>query len=86
MTTIRDRSNTYDLGAGLKGCDGGIDERQREEFFFASLSPSFSGSTEVTRELCYVGMSTFSNADRPRPVSTPVRWEQAVHCEGLAAR
>jgi hypothetical protein len=41
----------YDLGAGHTGCDGGIDERPREEGFFASLSPPFSGKTEVAREL-----------------------------------
>jgi hypothetical protein len=41
----------YDLGAGLAGCDGGIDERPREESFSASLSPPFSGKTEVTRGL-----------------------------------
>jgi hypothetical protein len=41
----------YDLGAGLTGCDGGIDERPREEAFFTSLPPSFSDKTEVTREL-----------------------------------
>jgi hypothetical protein len=40
-----------DLGAGLTGCDGEIDERPREEGFFASLSPPFFGKTEVTREL-----------------------------------
>jgi hypothetical protein len=39
----------YDLGARLTGCDGGIDERPREEGFFASLSTPFSGKTEVTR-------------------------------------
>jgi hypothetical protein len=41
----------YDLGAGFTGCGGGIDERQREEGFFASLSPPTFGKTEVTREL-----------------------------------
>jgi hypothetical protein len=30
---------------------GGIDERPREEVFFASLSPPSFGKTEVTREL-----------------------------------
>jgi hypothetical protein len=38
-------------GAGLTGCDGRIDERRREECFFASLSPPFSGKTKFTREL-----------------------------------
>jgi hypothetical protein len=33
------------------GCDVGINERSREEGFFASLSPPFSGRTEVTREV-----------------------------------
>ena len=41
----------YDLGVGLTGCDGGIDERSREEGFFASLSPPISGKIEVMREL-----------------------------------
>jgi hypothetical protein len=40
-----------DLGAGLTGCDGGIDERRREEGFFPSLSPPIFGKTEVTWEL-----------------------------------
>jgi hypothetical protein len=40
-----------DLGAGLTGCDGGIDKRSREEVFLASLSPPIFGKTEVTREL-----------------------------------
>jgi hypothetical protein len=40
-----------DLGAGLTECGGGIDERPREEGFFASLSPFIFGKTEVTREL-----------------------------------
>jgi hypothetical protein len=46
-----DGRSGYDLGAGLAGYDGGIDERPREEGFFASLSPPFSGKTEVTRNL-----------------------------------
>jgi hypothetical protein len=33
----RDGRSTYDLGAGLSGCDGGIDERPREESFFGSF-------------------------------------------------
>jgi hypothetical protein len=41
----------YDLGTGFAGCDSGIDERPREEGFFASLSPPIFGKTEVTREL-----------------------------------
>jgi hypothetical protein len=41
----------YDLGAGFAGCDGGIDERPREEVFFANLSPPIFGKTEVTREI-----------------------------------
>ena len=41
----------YDFGAGFTGCGGGIDERPREEGFFASLSPPIFGKTEVTREL-----------------------------------
>jgi hypothetical protein len=47
----RDGRRGYDLGAGLTGYSGGIDEQPREEAFFASLSPPFSGKTEVTREL-----------------------------------
>jgi hypothetical protein len=47
----RDGRSGYDLGAGLTGCDGGVDGRPREEDFFASLSPPFSGKTEVMREL-----------------------------------
>jgi hypothetical protein len=62
-----------DLGAGLTGYDGGIDERPREEGFFASLSPPFSGKAEVTRELDKARPSPLSNTDRPRPVGTPVR-------------
>jgi hypothetical protein len=41
----------YDLGAGFTGCGGGVDERPREEGFFASVSPPIFGKTEVTREL-----------------------------------
>jgi hypothetical protein len=44
-------ANVNDLGAGFTGCGGGIDERQREEGFFASLSPPIFGKTEVTLEL-----------------------------------
>ena len=40
-----------DLGAGLTGCGGGIDERPYEEGFLASLSPPIFGKTEVTRDL-----------------------------------
>ena len=40
-----------DLGAGLTGCGGGIDERPREEGFFDNLSPPIFGETQVTREL-----------------------------------
>jgi hypothetical protein len=47
----RDGKSGYKLGAELTGCDGGIDERPREEVFSASLSSFFSGKTEVTREL-----------------------------------
>jgi hypothetical protein len=47
----RDGWSGYDLGAGLTGFDGGIDERPREEGFSAGLSPRFSGKTEVMREL-----------------------------------
>ena len=39
----------YDIGTGFTGCDGGIDERPREEGFFANLSPPIFGKTEVTR-------------------------------------
>jgi hypothetical protein len=46
----RDERKSYDLGAGLTGCDGGIDEQPCEDGFFASLSPPFSGKTEVTRD------------------------------------
>jgi hypothetical protein len=41
----------YDPGTGFTGCDGGIDERPREEGFSANLSPPIFGKTEVTREL-----------------------------------
>jgi hypothetical protein len=47
----RDGRSGYDLEAGLSGCDGGIDERPREEDLFASSSPPFFGKTEVIREL-----------------------------------
>jgi hypothetical protein len=40
-----------ELGAGSTGCDDGINERLREEEFFAILSPPIFGKTEVTREL-----------------------------------
>jgi hypothetical protein len=40
-----------DLGAGLTGCGGGIDEQPREEGVFAGLFPHIFGKTEVTREL-----------------------------------
>jgi hypothetical protein len=43
--------SSNDLRAGPTGCDGGINERLREEGFFSSLSPPISGKTEVTREL-----------------------------------
>jgi hypothetical protein len=40
----RDGRSGYDLGgAELTECDGMIDERPREERFFASISPPFSG-------------------------------------------
>jgi hypothetical protein len=39
----------YDLGPGATGCDGGIDERPREEESFAILSLATFGMTEVTR-------------------------------------
>jgi hypothetical protein len=82
----RDGRSSYDLGAGLTGRDGGIDERPCEEGFLASLpSPPFSCETEVTRELDKAGMSPLSNADRLGPVGTPVRWERAMHREGRAA-
>jgi hypothetical protein len=81
----RDGRSGYDLGVGLTGCDGGIDERPCEEFFYVSLSPPFSGKTEVTRELDKACQSTFSNADWPRPVGTAVRWERTMHREGRAA-
>jgi hypothetical protein len=47
----RDGRSDDDLGTGLTVCDGGIDERTRDEGFSASLSPPFSGKTEVTRGL-----------------------------------
>jgi hypothetical protein len=40
-----------DLGAGLTGFEGGINERLREEGFSASLSPPLFGKAEVRREL-----------------------------------
>jgi hypothetical protein len=75
----------YDLWAGLTGCDGRIDERPRAGVNFASLSPPFSGKTEVTLELDQACPSTLSKAVRPRPVGTPVRRERAVHREGRAS-
>jgi hypothetical protein len=44
------RSGT-DLGARSAGRDGGIDERLREEGFFAGLSPPILGKTKVKHEL-----------------------------------
>jgi hypothetical protein len=72
-----------DLGIGLTGCDGEIDERPREGGFFFSLSRHIFGMTEVTRKLAYACPSPLSNADRPRSVGTPVRWQRAVHREGI---
>jgi hypothetical protein len=46
-----DGKSGNDLWRELTGCDGGIDERPRENLFLASLSPPISGKTEVTREL-----------------------------------
>jgi hypothetical protein len=48
----RDGKSGNDLGTGLTGCDGGIDEQPRKEFFSLAfpLHP-ISGKTEVTREL-----------------------------------
>jgi hypothetical protein len=40
-----------DLGAGLTGCGGGIDERPCEEGFIACLSLPIFGKTKVTLEL-----------------------------------
>jgi hypothetical protein len=53
-----------DLGAGRTGCGGGIDERPREEGYFASLSPPIFGQTEVSRELDWLAR---------RPSRTPTR-------------
>jgi hypothetical protein len=39
------------LGAGLTGFDGGINERLREEGLSAGLSLPLFGKTEVTRKL-----------------------------------
>jgi hypothetical protein len=71
--------------AGLTGWGGGIDERPREEGFFASLFPHVFGRTEVTRELDQASPASLPNADRPRPVGTPGRWGRAEHREGRAA-
>jgi hypothetical protein len=81
----REGRSGNDLVTWLAGCDGGIDERLREELcFFANLSPPMSGKTEVTRELGQACPSPLSNTGRPSPVGTPVRWERAVHREELA--
>jgi hypothetical protein len=63
---------------------GSMSDRVRRGFF-ASLSPPFSGKTEVTRELDKARPSPLSKADRSMRVGTPVRWERAVHREGRAA-
>jgi hypothetical protein len=81
----RDGRSGNNLWTGLTVCKGGINERSREEGFLASLSSSISGKPEVPRELDKVGPSPLSNADRPRPVGTPVRWEQTVPREGREA-
>jgi hypothetical protein len=48
----RNMMSGYDLGAGLIGCESGIDERPREEgLFIASMPPPFSCNTDVMREL-----------------------------------
>jgi hypothetical protein len=76
----------YDLGAGFTRCDGGINERLREEGSFASLCLPIFDMPEVTRaELDKAGPSFLPNAERPRPIGNPVRWERAVHREGRAA-
>jgi hypothetical protein len=40
-----------DLGTGLTGFEGGINERPREEGVSANLCPPLFGKAEVTREL-----------------------------------
>jgi hypothetical protein len=53
--------------------------------FCTSLSHAISGKTEVTWERDEACPSALSNADRPKPVGTPVRWERAVHRKGREA-
>jgi hypothetical protein len=64
-----DQSTRCLIGLRLRS----LHERRREEEFFASISPPFSGKTNVTRELDSVGPSPFSNADRHRlpPLESP---------------
>jgi hypothetical protein len=54
-----------DLVAGLTGCNGGIDERPREEGFFANLSPPIFGKTEVTWEQARLGWPVVPPLRRP---------------------
>jgi hypothetical protein len=49
----RDGRSGNDFGTGFAGWDGGIDERPREEVFFAVLSSPISVKTEVTRGIRY---------------------------------
>jgi hypothetical protein len=79
LGTSRDGRSGYDLGPGLTGCDGGIDERPREDGYFASLYPPFCGKTEVN-----AGTRLARRPSRT-PIGTPVRWERAVNREARAA-
>jgi hypothetical protein len=72
------------FGLGLIDAKAGLTSERVRRGFPASLFPRFSGKTEVTRELDKAGPSPISNADRPRPVGNPVRWERVVHHEGRA--
>jgi hypothetical protein len=52
----RDGRSGYDLGAKLIGCDDGIDERPREEGFFASLLPSFLRQGRISHARARLGL------------------------------
>jgi hypothetical protein len=58
-----------------------VEEERRDGRSGNGMGTGLTGclNTEATWELDKVGSSSFSNADRLRPVGTPVRWERGVH-------
>jgi hypothetical protein len=80
----RDGRSGSDFGTGLSGMAsaGSISDYVRRDFspVFPLLSPARPKSRGSKIRLAR-RPSRFSNAVRPRPVGTPVRWERAVHRE-----